>query len=145
MRRGLPVVLLMAFLLLPPGGPFAQEAQKVVDGTIWKQLTAENKAVFTLGYATGIGVFAKFAPGPCGACPEDCLDDVSKRLVPLGTAIPQVVQLLDKIYEDQANLAIPVQWAMKLAAQKTKGVSEEEWKAAIAEARAGSAPAKTTP
>src|SRR5206468_10778810 len=41
MKRGVMVVLLSAFLLIPAGGLFAQGG-KGVDGTVWKQLDANN-------------------------------------------------------------------------------------------------------
>ena len=79
---------------------------------------AENKSLFTFGYFTGIQVFAKFVPGPCATYTAECLDDASSKLVPLGTSISQVVAMVDSIYTDPANLVIPVQWSLKLAAQK---------------------------
>ncbi|PYQ11492.1 MAG: hypothetical protein DMH00_08015 [Acidobacteria bacterium] len=141
MKRSVWVILLATFLMLPSGRPFADES-KGVDGTVWKQLNADNKALFTLGYFTGIQIFAKYAPGSCSNCQADCMDEASSKLVPLGTSIPQVVQVIDSIYTDAANQVIPVQWALKLAAQKAKGMSDEEFKAAIADAVKGSAPAK---
>jgi hypothetical protein len=134
------VFLLSAFLLIPAGGLRAEG--KGVDGTVWKQLDANNKALFTLGYFTGIQIFAKYAPGVCSSCQADCLDDATAKLVPVGTSIPQVVQVIDSIYADQANLVIPAQWALKLAAQKAKGMTDDEFKAAINEAREGSGPAE---
>ena len=141
MKRGVMVVLLSAFLLIPAGSLFAQGG-KGVDGTVWKQLDANNKALFTLGYFTGIQIFAKYAPGSCSACQADCMDEASSKLVPIGTSIPQVVQVIDSIYADAPNQVIPVQWSLKLAAQKAKGMTDEEFKAAIREAREGSAPAE---
>jgi len=144
MKPGYSAVVLAAFLLVPFGALLAEEtAAKPLDGGVWKQLTPEQKSLFTLGYANGVAVFAKFAPGPCGGCASDCLEDASKKLVPVGTAIPQVVQVVDKIYEDEANRGILVYWAIKLAAQKAKGVSDEEWKASVLEARQGGGGAKT--
>jgi hypothetical protein len=135
------VVFLLATLLMVPGSALAQ-GSKGVDGTIWTKLNADNRALFTLGYFTGIQIFAKFAPGPCTACPSDCLDDATSKLVPVGTSIPNVVGMVDSIYADALNQGIPVQWALKLAAQKAKGMSDEDFKAAIADARASSSPAE---
>ena len=140
MKRG-AAILFSAILLIPTGSLLAQ-GSKGVDGTVWKQLDANNKALFTLGYFTGIQIFAKYAPGSCSACPADCMEEASSKLVPTGTSIPQVVQVIDSIYADAANQPIPVQWALKLAAQKAKGMTDEEFKAAISEAREGSAPAE---
>jgi hypothetical protein len=140
MRRGWFAVVLLAALAVLPQTAWAQ-GSKGVDGTVWTKLNADNKALFTLGYFTGIQIFAKFAPGPCSGCVAECMDESSAKLVPVGTAIPQVVQVIDSIYQDPVNEAIPVQWALKLAAQKAKGVSDEEFKAALAEARQGSASA----
>jgi len=144
MKRYVCAGLLAAFLSVFAGSVLAQDA-KSVDGTVWKQLDANNKALFTLGYFTGIQVFAKFAPGSCSACPADCMDESSAKLVPVGTSIPQVVQVIDSIYADEANQAIPVQWSLKLAASKAKGMSDADFKAAIVEARTGSTPAQTPP
>ena len=113
-----------------------------MDGTVWTKLNADNRALFTLGYFTGIQIFAKFVPGPCTNCAADCLDDATSKLVPLGTSIPDVVGMVDSIYADAANQVIPVQWALKLAAQKAKGMSDEDFKAAVTDARAGSTPAQ---
>ena len=145
MRRGWVVVLLMAALLvLSPGSALAQGSSGV-DGTVWTKLNADNKSLFTLGYFTGIQIFAKFVPGPCTTCTSECLDDASSKLVPLGTSIPQVVGMVDSIYADPANLVIPVQWSLKLAAQKAKGMSDEDYAAAVMDARAGSTPAEPEP
>jgi hypothetical protein len=144
MKRCVCVGLLAAFLILFAGGVLAQEA-KSVDGTVWKQLDANNKALFTLGYFTGIQVFAKYAPGSCSTCTGECMDEASAKLVPVGTSIPQVVQVIDSIYADAANQPIPVQWALKLAASKAKGMSDEEFKKALEEARSGSTPATPPP
>jgi hypothetical protein len=144
MKRCVCVGLLAAFLTVFAGGVTAQEA-KSVDGTVWKQLDANNKALFTLGYFTGIQVFAKYAPGSCSNCTAECMDEASAKLVPVGTSIPQVVQVIDSIYTDAANNPIPVQWALKLAASKAKGMSDEEFKAAVAEARTSSTPSAPTP
>jgi hypothetical protein len=141
MRRGWVVVVLLAALLVAPGSALAQGA-KGVDGTVWTKLNADNKALFTLGYFTGIQIFAKFVPGPCTTCQSECLDDATSKLVPVGTSIPNVVGMVDSIYADPGNLVIPVQWALKLAAQKAKGMSDEDFKAAVADARASSAPAE---
>jgi hypothetical protein len=143
MKRGV-VILLSAILLIPAGNLLAQ-GSKGVDGTVWKQLDANNKALFTLGYFTGIQIFSKYAPGSCSTCQADCMEEASSKLVPVGTSIPQVVQVIDSIYVDAANQVIPVQWALKLAAQKAKGMSDEEFKAAIIDAREGSAPSETAP
>lgn len=140
MKRG-AVVLLSVIVLISGGSIFAQ-GSKGVDGTVWKQLDANNKALFTLGYFTGIQIFAKYAPGACTACPAECMDDASSKLVPTGTSIPDVVKLLDSIYADEANHVIPAQWALKLAAQKAKGMSDADFQAAIKEAREGSGPAQ---
>jgi len=144
MKRGIAVIFLSAFLLIPAGGLRA-ESGKGVDGTVWKQLDANNKALFTLGYFTGIQIFAKYAPGACTSCQADCMDDASAKLVPVGTSIPQVVQVIDSIYADSANLVIPAQWALKLAAQKAKGMTDDEFKAAINDARQGSTPEPAKP
>ncbi len=145
MRRGWVVAFLMAALLvLLPGSALAQ-GSKGVDGTVWTKLNADNKALFTLGYFTGIQIFAKFVPGPCTTCTSECLDDASSKLVPLGTSIPQVVGMVDSIYADPANLVIPVQWSLKLAAQKAKGMSDEDYVAALLDARTGSTPAEPEP
>ena len=142
MRRGWVVILLWAALLVLPLGSVRAQGSKGVDGTVWTKLNADNKSLFTLGYFTGIQIFAKFVPGPCTTCTSECLDEASSKLVPLGTSIPQVVGMVDSIYQDPANLVIPVQWSLKLAAQKAKGMSDEDFKAAIADARAGSTPAQ---
>jgi len=139
MKRGVMVVVLSAFLLIPAGNLLAQGG-KGVDGTVWKQLIADNKALFTLGYFTGIQIFAKYAPGSCSNCQEECMDEASAKLVPVGTSIPEVVKVIDSIYADAPNQVIPVQWALKLAAQKAKGMTDEEFKAALAEAVQGSSP-----
>jgi hypothetical protein len=144
MRRGWVVVVLLAALLLVPGSALAQGA-KGVDGTVWTKLNADNKSLFTLGYFTGIQIFAKFAPGPCTTCTAECLDDATSKLVPVGTSIPGVVGMVDSIYADTANLVIPVQWALKLAAQKAKGMSDEDFKAAVTDARVSSAPTEAPP
>ncbi len=141
MRRG-AAILFSAILLFPMGGLFAQ-GSKGVDGTVWKQLDANNKALFTLGYFTGIQIFAKYAPGSCSSCQADCMEEASSKLVPVGTSIPEVVKVIDSIYADAANQAIPVQWALKLTAQKAKGMTDEQFQAAITEAREGSAPAES--
>jgi len=141
MKRG-AAILLSAILLIPTGGVLAQ-GSKGVDGTVWKQLDANNKALFTLGYFTGIQIFSKYAPGSCSACPADCMDEASSKLVPVGTSIPDVVKVIDSIYADPANQVIPVQWALKLVAQKIKGMSDEAFKAALSDAREGSAPAES--
>jgi hypothetical protein len=73
------------------------------------------------------------------------MEEASSKLVPTGTSIPEVVKVIDSIYTDEANQVIPVQWALKLAAQKAKGMTDEEFKAAINEAREGSAPAAPAP
>jgi hypothetical protein len=130
----------MAALLILPLGSVRAQGSKGVDGTVWTKLNADNKALFTLGYFTGIQIFAKFAPGPCTTCTSECLDEASSKLVPLGTSIPQVVGMVDAIYQDPANLVIPVQWSLKLAAQKAKGMSDEDFKAAVMDAREGSTP-----
>ena len=143
MRRGWVVVLLMAALLVLPLGSARAQGAKGVDGSVWTKLNADNKALFTLGYFTGIQIFAKFAPGPCTSCTSECLDDASSKLVPLGTSIPQVVGMVDSIYQDASNQPIPVQWALKLAAQKAKGMSDEEFKTAILDARSASTPAQS--
>jgi hypothetical protein len=147
MQRGSTAVFLVAVLsLVPAGVPTAQEGgPKALDGTVWKQLTPEQKALFTLGYATGVGTLAQFAPGPCNNCTTECLEEARKRLVPSGVGIPQVVQTLDQIYTDAANEKIPAQYAIKLASMKAKGVSEEEWKASLEEARQDSAAEAATP
>ena len=142
MKRGWVVVLLMAALLVLPLGSARAQGSRGVDGTVWTKLNADNKALFTLGYFTGIQIFAKFVPGPCTTCTSECLDDASSKLVPLGTSIPQVVGMVDSIYSDPANLVIPVQWSLKLAAQKAKGMSDEDYAAAVMDARAGSTPAE---
>jgi hypothetical protein len=108
-------------------------------------MDANNKALFTLGYFTGIQIFAKYAPGSCSSCTGDCMDEASAKLVPVGTSIPQVVQMIDSIYADPANSMIPVQWSLKLVASKAKGMSDEEFKKAVEEARSGSTPAATPP
>ena len=145
MRRGWVVILLMAALLILPLGAVRAQGSRGVDGTVWTKLNADNKSLFTLGYFTGIQIFAKFAPGPCTTCTSECLDDASSKLVPLGTSIPQVVAMVDSIYQDPLNLVIPVQWSLKLAAQKAKGMSDEDFKAAVTDARVGSAPAQPEP
>ncbi len=142
MRRGWVVVVLMAALLVLPLGSARAQGSKGVDGSVWTKLNADNKALFTLGYFTGIQIFAKFIPGPCTNCASECLDDASSKLVPLGTSIPQVVSMVDSIYQDPANLPIPVLWALKLAAQKAMGMSDEEYKAAVLDARTASTPAQ---
>ena len=142
MRRGWVVILIVAALLVLPLGSVRAQGSKGVDGTVWMKLNADNKSLFTLGYFTGIQIFAKFVPGPCTTCTSECLDEASSKLVPLGTSIPQVVGMVDSIYQDPANLVIPVQWSLKLAAQKAKGMSDEDFKAAILDARAGSTPAQ---
>ena len=142
MRRGrIMLVLMVGMLMIPPGSALAQ-GSKGVDGTVWTKLNADNRALFTLGYFTGIQIFARFVPGPCTSCTSECLDDASSKLVPLGTSVPQVVGMVDSIYADPANQVIPVQWALKLAAQKAKGMSDEEFKAAVTDARVGSTPAQ---
>ena len=141
MKRVVVAVLLSALLLVPAGVSRAQGG-KGVDGTVWKQLDANNKALFTLGYFTGIQIFAKYAPGACTSCEAECLDGASAKLVPVGTSIPEVVKVIDSIYADAANQVIPVQWCLKLAAQKAKGMTDDEFKAAVTEAREGSAPAE---
>ena len=142
MRRGWVVMLLMVALLILPLGSARAQGSKGVDGTVWMKLNADNKSLFTLGYFTGIQIFAKFVPGPCTTCTSECLDEASSKLVPLGTSIPQVVGMVDSIYQDPANLVIPVQWSLKLAAQKAKGMSDEEFKTAVMDARVGSTPAQ---
>ncbi len=142
MRRGWFAVLLMAALLVLPLGAARAQDSKGVDGSVWTKLNADNKALFTLGYFTGIQIFAKFAPGPCTNCASECLDDASSKLVPLGSSIPQVVAMVDALYQDAANQPIPVQWALKLAAQKAKGMSDEDYKAAVLDARSASTPAQ---
>jgi hypothetical protein len=142
MRRGwFVMVLMLTLVLVLPGSALAQ-GSKGVDGTVWTKLNADNRALFTLGYFTGIQIFARFVPGPCTSCASDCLDEASAKLVPLGTSIPQVVGMVDSIYADPANQVIPVQWALKLAAQKAKGMSDEDFKAAVTDARVASAPAQ---
>jgi hypothetical protein len=141
MRRGWVVIFLMVALLVLPLGSVRAQGSKGVDGTVWTKLNTDNKSLFTLGYFTGIQIFAKFVPGPCTTCTSECLDEASSKLVPLGTSIPQVVGMVDSIYQDPANLVIPVQWSLKLAAQKAKGMSDEDFKTAILDARAGSTPA----
>lgn len=143
MRRGWVVPILLVAFLIPAGSLWAQ-APKGVDGTVWVKLNADNRALFTLGYFTGIQIFAKFVPGPCTSCPSDCLDEATSKLVPLGTSIPDVVGMVDSIYADPANQVIPVQWALKLAAEKAKGMTDEDFKAAVNDARTGSTPAQTT-
>jgi hypothetical protein len=142
MRRGWVVAVLMAAMLVLPFASARAQGSKGVDGSVWTKLNADNKALFTLGYFTGIQIFAKFVPGPCTNCSSDCLDDATTKLVPLGTSIPDVVGMVDSIYSDASNQVIPVQWALKLAAQKAKGMSDEDFKAAITDARAGSTPAQ---
>jgi hypothetical protein len=132
----------MAALAILPLGSARAQGSRGVDGSVWTKLNADNKALFTLGYFTGIQIFAKFAPGPCTSCASECLDEASSKLVPLGTSIPQVVGMVDSIYVDQTNQFIPVQWALKLAAQKAKGMTDEEFKTAVMDARVGSAPAQ---
>ena len=145
MRRGWVVILVMVALLILPLGMVRAQGSGGVDGNVWTKLNAENKSLFTLGYFTGIQVFAKFAPGPCTTCTSECLDDASSKLVPVGTSISQVVAMVDSIYQDPANLVIPVQWSLKLAAQKAKGMSDEEFKTAVMDARVGSTPAQPEP
>jgi hypothetical protein len=70
------------------------------------------------------------------------MEEASSKLVPTGTSIPEVVKVIDSIYTDEANQVIPVQWALKLAAQKARGMTDEEFKKAIDEARQGSGPAE---
>jgi len=145
MRRGWVLVLLMAALLILPLGSARAQESRGVDGTVWTKLNAENKSLFTFGYFTGIQVFAKYAPGPCATCTSECLDDATSKLVPLGTSISEVVGMVDSIYVDPTNLVIPVQWSLKLAAQKAKGMSDEDYAAAVMDARAGSTPAEPEP
>ena len=140
MKRGLLAVR-MGLLLLAGVGDARAQGGGGLDGTKWKQLDINNKALFTWGYFTGIQIFAKFAPGPCQSCASDCLDEAAAKLVPLGSSVPDVIKIIDSVYADAANEPIPVQWVLKLAAQKVKGMSEEEWKAAVLEARDGSSPA----
>src|SRR5207247_1182212 len=102
MRRGWVVMAVMAAMLLPLGSASAQ-GSRGVDGTVWTKLNADNRALFTLGYFTGIQIFAKYVPGPCTSCPSDCLDDATSKLVPVGTSIPDVVTMVDSIYADPAN------------------------------------------
>jgi len=124
----------------PKAGPSAAPASSpaVLDGNFWRQLTAEQKGLFLYGYAMGVDFLSKFAPGPCDSCKADCLEGAAQKLVPIGTAIPQIVAAVDKIYEDEANRSILVFWSFKLAALKSRGVPDAEWKAALEEARPAS-------
>ena len=144
MKGALPKVLLVALLLVSTGGMSAQEeggGEQPSPGTFWNDLRPDQKAIFTLGYATGVNVFSQFAPGPCPECESTCLEDAKARMVPIGSGIPDVVAVLDSIYGDELNEHIPVMWAFKLAAEKEAGVSDQEWQDFMIEAREDSAPA----
>ena len=147
MKRVATGIVLVALLLLCAGSLRAEGGQ--IDGTVWKQLDINNKSLFAAGYFLGIQVFSKYAPSSCSSCPSDCLDDASSKLIPSGMSIPDVVKAIDGIYAEEGNKVIPVQYALNLVAKKAKGMSDEDYKAAIKEAREGSAPAapaaQTTP
>ena len=57
MKRGLLAVL-MGLLLLSGVGDARAQGSGGLDGTKWKQLDINNKALFTWGYFTGIQIFA---------------------------------------------------------------------------------------
>jgi len=118
--------------------PSAPASATVLDGNFWRQLTAEQKGLFLYGYAMGVDFLSKFASGPCESCKGDCLEGAAQKLVPIGTPIPQIVAAVDKIYEDEPNRGILVFWSFKLAALKSRGVSDADWKAALEEARPSS-------
>jgi hypothetical protein len=139
MKRGLGVFLLAALLCVPAGEALAQGGQ--IDGTVWKQLDINNKSLFTAGYFLGIQVFSKFAPSSCGTCEQGCMDEASSKLVPSGMSIPDVIKVIDSIYAEDGNKVIPVQYALNLVAKKAKGMSDEDFKAAVNDARVGSTPA----
>lgn len=139
MKRGLGMFLLAALLCVPVGEVLAQGGQ--IDGTVWKQLDVNNKSLFAAGYFLGIQVFSKFAPSSCSTCEQACLDEASTKLVPSGMSIPDVIKVIDSIYADDANKVIPVQYALNLVAKKAKGMSDEDFKAAVNDARVGSTPA----
>lgn len=146
MKGALPKILLVATLLVAVGGLFAQEegaGGQPPPGKFWNDLRPDQKALFTLGYATGVNVFSQFAPGPCPDCESTCLEDAKGRMVPVGSAIPDVVAVIDSIYGDDLNQHIPVMWAFKLAAEKEAGASDQEWQGSLLEARETSAPAET--
>ena len=143
MKRGLGMFLLAALLCVSAGEAFAQGGQ--IDGTVWKQLDANNKSLFAAGYFLGIQVFSKFAPSSCSTCEQGCMDEASSKLVPSGMSIPDVIKVIDSIYADDANKVIPVQYALNLVAKKAKGMSDEEFKAAVNDARVGSTPAEAAP
>lgn len=143
MKRGLGAVLLAAFLLVPAADGYAQGGQ--IDGTVWKQLDINNKSLFTAGYFLGIQVFSKYAPSSCSTCEAACMDEASAKLVPSGMSIPDVIKQIDSIYAEEGNKVIPVQYALNLVAKKSKGMSEEDFKAAVNDARVGSTPATEPP
>jgi hypothetical protein len=162
MRRAFCAMLTVSCLLLGVGGALADQAPPaaapkaapsaapkvappsapasatVLDGNFWRQMTTDQKSLFLYGYAMGVDFLSKFASGPCDSCKADCLEGAAQKLVPIGTAIPQIVAAVDKIYEDESNRGILVFWAFKLAALKSRGVSDADWKAALEEARPAS-------